>query len=84
MPDPAVPELPSPAERREGRSVVLAAVIGGGTALVAAIVGLTVLGWHTQGQNEVAITGLAAIGSTLAGGFAGWIARGQIDRRREP
>jgi hypothetical protein len=79
-PEPVVPELPDPAARRtvprEARPVVLAAVVGGGTALVAVVIGMVALGIADQGHNEVATTGLASIGATLAGGFAGWIARG--------
>lgn len=81
MTEPALPDLPAPGERREvpaeDRRVVLAAVIGAGIALVAVVAGITILGWHSQGVNEVATTGLATIGATLAGGFAGWIARGR-------
>jgi hypothetical protein len=85
-----VPELPDPASRRRvvagGRPVVLAAVVGGGIALVAVVAGIVVLGLHHQGANDVATTGLASIGATLAGGFAGWIARGAAQsspRRRD-
>lgn len=78
----AVPDLPAPGRRTRADHIVLAAVIGGGIALALAIVGITVLGWHSQGVNEVATTGLASIGATLAGGFAGWIARGTLERDR--
>lgn len=77
--------LPPPHEPRQiprvDRPVVVAAVTGGGVAMVAVVVGLTILGWHSEGTNDVAMTGLAAIGSTLAGGFAGWIARRDEPRR---
>lgn len=62
---------------RHQRPVVLAAVIGGGACLFAAIVAIAVVGWHTDTVGEVAVTGLVSIGATLAGGFAGWIARGR-------
>lgn len=71
--------LPDPASRRRvapiQRPVVFAAVIGGGISLVAVVAGIVALGLHHQGANEVATTGLVSIGATLAGGFAGWIAR---------
>jgi len=81
----AIPELPPPPDVRRAagspaRPIVLAAVIVIGACLLAVIIGITVLGWHAGGVNEVAITGLASIGATLAGGFAGWIARGQQER----
>jgi hypothetical protein len=73
---------------RANRTIVLAAVVGGGSCLLAVIVGMTVLGIAETGVNEVATTGLASIGATLAGGFAGWIARGaatqQQDKPRAP
>lgn len=88
MTEPVVEDLPDPAGRRRvsdsGRPVVLAAVLGGGVALTAVIIGLVILGWHSEGTNDVAMTGLAAIGSTLAGGFAGWIARGQASKQDDP
>jgi hypothetical protein len=59
------------------RPVVFAAVIGGGIALFAVVLGLTLLGWHSENNGEVVATGLTSIGATLAGGFAGWIARGR-------
>jgi hypothetical protein len=85
-----IPPLPDPRSlRREPnyRPVVMAAVIGGGLSLAIVVVGLVVLGWHAQGSNQVAMTGLAAIGSTLAGGFAAWIGRTAVgtqstERRR--
>lgn len=57
------------------RSVVTAAVVGGGMCLFAAIVGLTALGLHAAVPETrvAAITGLASVASTLAGGFAAWI-----------
>ena len=84
MTDPAVPDLPPPRDPHH-RPVVLAAVLGGGVALLAVIVGIIILGKSSQGINEVATTGLTSIGATLAGGFAGWIARGTLERgeRRE-
>jgi hypothetical protein len=69
------PKAPRPPPSRP----VTAAVIGGGVCLFAVVAGITVLGWHSQGVNEVATTGLASIGATLAGGFAGWIARGRYE-----
>jgi len=72
------------------RPVVTAAVSGGGICLLAVIIGLVVLGYR-DGQG-VCATGLAAIGATLAGGFAAWIGQGraldaaqdqrEIDERR--
>jgi hypothetical protein len=70
---------PPPKRPRAPERVVLAAVIGGGICLFTVIVAITVLGWHSQGINEVATTGLASIGATLAGGFAGWFARGRYE-----
>jgi hypothetical protein len=61
------------------RFVVGAAVVGGALGLVSVIVGLVVLGLSQDNSGEVAATGLASIGATLAGGFAGWIARGRTD-----
>ena len=60
--------------------VVLVAVIGAAVALALVVIGLSVLGWQGGASRDVAITGLASIGAALAGGFAGWIARG---RRRD-
>src|SRR4051812_12302306 len=59
------------------RFVVGAAIVGGGICLFAIVVGLVVLGMGQENSGEVAATGLASIGATLAGGFAGWIARGR-------
>lgn len=59
------------------RPTVFAAVIGGGISLLAVVIGLVVLGMGQANSGEVAATGLASIGATLAGGFAGWIARGR-------
>lgn len=68
--------LPEPPhhKRREHRPIVTAAVYGGGVCLLAAIISIAALGWHAGGTNEVAITGLATIGATLAGAFASWMA----------
>lgn len=68
--------LPDPPthRRRTQRPIVTVAVFGGGVCLLAAIVAIAVLGWHWEGTNEVAITGLATIGATLAGAFASWMA----------
>jgi hypothetical protein len=60
------------------RRVVTSAVIGGAVALALVVVGLVVLGMAQANSGEVAATGLSSIGATLAGGFAGWIARGQV------
>jgi len=54
----------------------LLGVIGGGIALWLVVTAICLLGLK-QSNPEVAITALSAIGATLAGGFAGWIARGQ-------
>lgn len=70
----SVPELEQ-TERtpRVQRPTVFAIAIGGGVCAFATIVGLIILG--LDDNRDVAVTGLAAIGSTLAGGFAGWIGR---------
>jgi hypothetical protein len=87
MTEPAVEDLPNPAERRRitepGRAIVLAAVIGGGLALVAVVTGLVILGVTDEQDAQISSTGLSAIGSTLAGGFAGWIARGQVQTHQD-
>jgi hypothetical protein len=81
---PNVPELPNPASQRrvrvEQRPVVIAAVVGGGICLLAVIIGLVALGISDKDDAQIAQTGLASIGATLAGGFAGWIARGQAQQ----
>jgi hypothetical protein len=41
--------------------------------LFAVVVGIVILGTANEGINEVATTGLSAIGATLAGGFASWM-----------
>ena len=78
-----LPPPPPPPERRADTSVVLVAVLGGGFCLALAILGLVVLGYSDEGDAQIASTGLAAVASTLAGGFGGWIARGAVERRRE-
>lgn len=72
------PEPPGrlPAPLNDER-VVLAAVLGCAIALSLVVIGLAVLGWQAGTSRDVAITGLASIGAALAGGFAGWIARGR-------
>lgn len=82
--EPAIPDMPSPGAdhtAHPGRAVALVAAVGGGLCLALVVIGLTVLGALHASITEVSSTGLAAIGSTLAGGFAGWIARGSIERR---
>jgi hypothetical protein len=71
-------ERPTP---RIHRPVVTAAVIGGGVCLLAVIVGLVVLGFkaNVSESQGVCATGLAAIGATLAGGFAAWIGQGRAN-----
>jgi hypothetical protein len=69
---PSLPPVPTDEER-----VVLVAVLAAGLALALTVVGLAVLGWQGGASRDVAITGLASIGAALAGGFAGWIARGR-------
>jgi len=77
-----VPHPPAPGdahldgEAGRWRPHVLVGIIGGGVALWLVIIGIASLGIK-QNNPEVAITALSAIGATLAGGFAGWIARGQ-------
>ena len=78
MSEPAVPDLPPPKVARP--TAVLAAIVGASLALLGVITGITVLGVVQNGINEVAVTGLATIGATLAGGFAGWIARGTLEQ----
>ena len=75
---PTLPTLPPPKRARD--RAILVALIGVSTALLAVVVGLIVLG--TRGDvAQDAITALATIGGSLAGGFAGWIARGTIEPR---
>ena len=50
-------------------------------AILAITVGLILLGLH--GEPQDAVTALAAMGTGLAGGFAGWIGRG-IENRHGP
>lgn len=81
-----LPDLPPPQAEHEpvqprDRPIAFAAVIGGGISLLAVIVGLILLG--LQAENDVSDTGLASIGATLAGGFAGWIARGEAIRHQQ-
>jgi F0F1-type ATP synthase membrane subunit c/vacuolar-type H+-ATPase subunit K len=80
-----MPEVPSPEDPRpvktESRPIAFVAVLGGGVCLFAVVVGLVLLG--LDHENEVTDTGLASIGATLAGGFAGWFARGAAQRERE-
>jgi hypothetical protein len=73
---PPIPDPPEPPDD-EDENVVLVSVIAVGVALSLVVVGLAVLGWQGGASRDVAITGLASIGSALAGGFAGWIARGR-------
>ena len=72
-----IPDIdePKPGPRIQ-RPVVFAAVLGGGICLLTVIVGLILIGLHEQDVGQDAITALATIGGSLAGGFAGWIARG--------
>jgi hypothetical protein len=67
---------------RVHRPVAVVAVIGGGCCLFALVVGLVLIGLHDQGVGQDAITALATIGGSLAGGFAGWIGRGASAERR--
>lgn len=71
------PEPPETPPAFDDERVVLAAVLGCAIALALVIIGLSVLGWQGSSSRDVAITGLASIGAALAGGFAGWIARGR-------
>jgi hypothetical protein len=80
-----VPELPSAADRRiaePARPVVLAAVLGGGLCLALVVIGLVVLGVADESDAQIAQTGMASIGATLAGGFAGWIGRGAVQQQQ--
>lgn len=81
-----MPTLPDPPtyRRHTQRPIVTAAVASGGACLLVAIVAIAVLGWHAGGNNEVAITGLATIGATLAGAFASWMAGNTRRDAREP
>ena len=83
-----LPHPPTPAdahldgEHGRWRPHVLVGIIGGGVALWLVVAAICLLGLK-QNNPEVAITALSAIGATLAGGFAGWIARGQHVMGRE-
>jgi len=61
------------------RGVALAGLAVLGVALVGVIVGLVILGKHSDAVQD-SITGLATIGAGLTGGFAGWFARDRADR----
>ena len=78
--DTAVFPPPPPVdELLDTERVVFAAVVGCAIALSLVVIGLTILGWKGGTSRDVAITGLASVGAALAGGFAGWIARGRRD-----
>jgi hypothetical protein len=52
--------------------------------LAIVIIGLSVIGFGKSAEiGQDAITALATIGGSLAGGFGGWIARGLIIPREE-
>jgi hypothetical protein len=77
---PTLPTLPPTKHARD--RAILVALIGVSLALLAVVVGLIVLGYRGEVAQD-AITALATIGGSLAGGFAGWIARGTIEPREE-
>jgi hypothetical protein len=87
MSEEEVPDLPDPRSQRRvpsaGRPIVMAAVIGGGACLAFVIVGLVVLGISDSSDAQIAQTGLASIGATLAGGFAGWIGRASAQTQQQ-
>lgn len=58
------------------RPIAFAAVFGGGFALVLVVVALGFLGFTDKGDAQIASTGLATIGATLAGAFASWMGGG--------
>lgn len=60
-------------------NVIFAAIIGAGVCLFGVVIGLTLIGFtKPEDIGQDAITALATIGGSLAGGFGGWIARGLI------
>jgi hypothetical protein len=80
-----LPEVPPPEDPRpvkvEQRPVAFVAVLGGGICLFAVVIGLVAMG--IDHDSDVSDTGLASIGATLAGGFAGWFARGAAQHREK-
>ena len=61
-----------------------AAVIGGLICLAIVVIGLSVIGFGKSAEiGQDAITALATIGGSLAGGFGGWIARGLAIAKEE-
>lgn len=78
---PVVPPLPP--TRLASDRAILAALFGASLSLLAVVVGLIVLGTRLDVAQD-AITALATIGGSLAGGFAGWIARGTLEHNAGP
>ncbi len=78
MEDPALPNLPPATEARD--RTVFVALLGASCALISVVIGLILLGERVDVAQD-AITALATIGGSLAGGFAGWIARGTIEHQ---
>lgn len=79
-----IPEPPGPSDdarplRRIERPVAFIATMGGGLCLFAIVIGISFIGVFAAERAETrvqAITALASIGSSLAGGFAGWLGQG--------
>jgi ABC-type Fe3+ transport system permease subunit len=65
------------------RPIVWTVVLGGGAALMTAIIGLVVLGINDKNDTQIALTGLASIGATLSGAFAGWLGSGSSRQRKD-
>ena len=65
------------------RPIAFVAVLGGGAALVAVVAGLTFLGFTDKQDAQIASTGLATIGATLAGAFASWMGGQGTGARRQ-
>ena len=75
-PTAVYPPLPPP-ELFDDERVVFAAVLGCAIALSLVIIGLAVLGWKEASAATSRSPDSASIGAALAGGFAGWTARGR-------
>jgi hypothetical protein len=79
--------LPPPDDTRRvptvQRPIAFVAVLGGGLSLVFVVVGLAFLGWTDRADAQIASTGLATIGATLAGAFASWMGGQGAPRRQD-